>query len=437
MSKTYRPYQPDQAMLLPVSLQEYLDEDDLAYFVAETVDELDLSAIVAPYEREGRGYPPYHPQMMVGLLLYAYCRSTYSSRRIAFACAHDVGFMVVTARQTPDFRTIVSFRKRHLTALEALYDRVLALAQRAGLVQVGHVALDGTKVRANASRHKAMSYGGMLSRERRYTEEIQRWFEEAERQDAEEDASYGPDSDGYSLPPHLATKEKRLAAIRKAKAELEAEAKRRAEARGEDPEQAVVPEKAQYNFTDPESHIMKTPDGFQQCYNTQAVVDADSLLVVAQEVSASPTDVRRLQPMLTRLEAATGATPVQLSADAGYAWEENFLHCEQAGIDAFIALRRYRHDEPPDADPASPRSTMRWPARARMREKLRTEVGRKIYGRRKQTVEPVFGHIKACRGFRQFLLRGLASVGGEWALVCTAHNLLRMHRWWSRGLAVA
>jgi transposase len=435
MNKHYRPYKPDQPLLLPAALADYLPAEDLAYFIPEVVAELDLSAILAPYEREGRGYPPYHPQMMVGLLLYAYARGSYSSRRIAFGCTHDVGFMVVTARQTPDFRTIASFRKRHLAALAALFVQVLGLAQRAGLLQVGHVALDGTKVRASASRHKAMSSGRMLSREQRYEDEIQRWFAEAERQDAEEDARYGAEQDGWSLPPELATREKRLAAIRKAKAALEAEARRKAEERGEDPAQATVPDKAQYNFTDPESHIMKTQDGFQQCYNAQAAVEAAQGFIVAQEVSASPTDVRRLGPMLDQL-AATGQAPVELSADAGYAWEENFLRCERAGIDAYIALRRYRHDEPPDADPAAPRSTGRWPARGRMREKLATEAGRLVYGLRKQTVEPVFGQIKACRGFRQFLLRGLAGVGGEWALICTVHNLLRLHTLRPNGLAV-
>jgi transposase len=427
MDKHYRPYEPDQPLLLPAALTDYLPAEDLAYFIPEVVAELDLAAILASYEREGRGYPPYHPQMMVGLILYAYARGVYSSRRMAFGCTHDVGFMVVTARQTPDFRTIASFRKRHLATLADLFGQVPGLAQRAGLLAVGHVALDGTKVRANASRQKAMSYGRMLSREQAYDAEIRRWFEEAERQDAAEDARYGAEQDGYSLPPELATREKRLAAIRKAKAELEAEAKRKAEERGADPAQTTVPERAQYNFTDPQSHIMKTQDGFQQCYNAQAAVEAAHGFIVAQEVSASPTDVRRLGPMLDQL-VATRQVPAELSADAGYAWEENFLRCERAGIEAYIALRRYRHDEPPDADPAASRGTGRWPARARMREKLATEVGRLVYGLRKQTVEPVFGQIKACRGFRQFLLRGLAGVGGEWALVCTAHNLLRLHR---------
>jgi transposase len=432
--KTYRPYQPEQALLLPVSLHDYLPEDDLAYFVPEVVAELDLSAILAVYDREPRGYPPYHPQMLVGLLLYAYARGIYSSRRIAFGCTHDVGFMVVAARQTPDFRTIAAFRKRHLDALAALFRQVLQLAAAAGLVKLGHVALDGTKVRANASRHKAMSYGRMAERASALEADVAHWLQQAEQVDAAEDAALG-DRQGDELPTHLATKQQRAAAIRKAKAALEQRAREQAEAEGQAPDQAVVPPKTQYNFTDPESRIMKTPDGFQQCYNAQAAVDADSLIIVGQEVTASPTDVQRLAPMLATVQQTAGQDPQQLSADSGYASEANLLECEARGIDAYIALRRFKHDEPPAADPASVRSSGRWPARGRMREKLATAAGRAVYARRKQTVEPVFGHIKACRGFRQFLLRGLAAARGEWALLCTVHNLLRLYQ--RRGATVA
>jgi transposase len=424
--KTFRPYEPQQPLLLPASLADYLPEDDLAYFVPEVVATLDLAAILAPYEREARGYPPYHPQMLVGLLLYAYARGVYSSRRIAAACRYDVGFMVVTARQTPDFRTIAAFRKRHLAALATLFTQVLTLAAEAGLVKLGHVALDGTKLHANASRHKAMSYGRMEDRASALEAEVARWLEQAQAADAAEDTTLG-DRQGDELPPHLATKERRAAAIRKAKAALEQRAREQAEAAGQDPEQAVVPPKTQYNFTDPESRIMKTPGGFEQSYNAQAAVDADSLVIVGQEVTASPTDVQRLSPMLDTIKVETGRSPAQLSADSGYASEGNLLVCEERGVDAYVALRRFKHDEPPDADPA-PQQRGRWPARGRMRDKLSTADGRAAYARRKQTVEPVFGHIKACRGFRQFLLRGLGAVRGEWALLCTVHNLLRLHR---------
>jgi transposase len=427
MKKTYRPYQPDQALLLPASVRDYLPDGDLAYFVPEVVAELDLAAILAPYEREARGYPPYHPQMLVGLLLYAYARGVYSSRRIAFACTHDVGFMVVTARQTPDFRTIAAFRKRHLDALAALFGQVLTLAAEAGLVQLGHVALDGTKLRANASRHKAMSYARMDERATTLDAEVSAWLQQAAAQDAAEDAALG-DRQGGALPSHLATKQQRAVAIRKAKAALEQRAREQAVAEGSDPEQAVVPPKAQYNFTDPESRIMTTPDGFQQCYNAQAAVDAARLVIVGHEVSAAPTDVQRLAPMLETVQAQTGRVPDALSADAGYASEGNCRVCEERSVDAYIALRRTKHDEPPAADPMAARDSGRWPARGRMRAKLATASGRAAYALRKQTVEPVFGHIKACRGFRQFLLRGLTAVRGEWALLCTVHNLLRVYQ---------
>jgi hypothetical protein len=365
--------------------------------------------------------------MLVGLLLYAYCRGVYSSRRIAFGCTHDLGFMVVTARQTPDFRTIAAFRKRHLADLAALFSQVLQLATAAGLVQLGHVALDGTKVQANASRHKAMSYGRMEERASALEAEVASWLDQAEQTDAAEDATLG-ERQGDELPAHLATKQQRAKAIRKAKAALEERAREKASAAGEDPEQAVVPPKSQYNFTDPESRIMKTPMGFAQCYNAQAAVEAGSWIIVGQEVTAAPTDVQRLVPLLETVKAETGRYPEQLSAEAGYASESNLVACEDRRIDAYVALGRLKHDAPPDAVAGPLPHTGRWPARVRMREKLTTEAGRAAYARRKQTVEPVFGHVKAARGFRQFLLRGLTAVQGEWGLLCTVHNLLRLYQ---------
>jgi IS5 family transposase len=246
--------------------------------------------------------------------------------------------------------------------------------------------LDGTKVRANASKHKAMSYSRMLSREKALEEEVARWQEEAERADREEDARYGPNDDGYSLPPDLA---------------------------------------------DPESRIMHTPDGFQQCYNGQAAVDAESQVIVACELSAAPPDVQRLVPMLGRIIDLNGRAPAQLSADAGYASEANFAALEVAGVHAVIAMRRYHRDEPPDADPAPKRSSNRWPHRNAMRKRLATPEGRASYRLRKQTVEPVFGQIKEARGLRQFLRRGLAAVESEWMMACTVHNLLKLQKAWS------
>jgi len=421
----YHAYLPDQAFLLPVSLKETIRGDDPVHTVREVLSELDLAAFHALYQAE-RGRPPFHPAMMVGLLLYGACRGIYSSRRLEAACGDNVAFMYLTANTRPDFHTIAEFRQRFRRELSALFGQILELCRRVGLVRLGHVSLDGTKVRANASKHKAMSYGRMLTKERSLQEEIERWFEEAERQDAEEDEEFGPDDDGYSLPEELKEPQRRLAVIRAAKARLEEEARRKAEEAGKDPAQAVVSERAQTNFTDPDSRIMHTPDGFQQCYNAQAAVDAESQVIVACEVSQAPPDVQRLRPMLEQMIELNGRAPEELSADAGYASEANFEALEDASVYAVIALRRYRRDEPPDSDPAPARSTDRWPHRNTMRERLYGAEGKQKYKLRKQTVEPVFGQIKAARGFRQFLCRGLEAVQAEWSLVCSAHNLLKL-----------
>ena len=423
--RPYHAYVPDQAFLLPPSLAELISPDDPVYLVRQVVHDLDLSTIHGAYQAE-RGRPPFHPEAMVGLLLYGACRGLYSSRKLAQACRQDIPFMYLTGMAHPDFHTIAQFRKRFRPVLQDLFRQVLALCRKAGLVRLGHVSLDGTKVRANASKHKAMSYGRMLTKERALEEEIRRWFEEAEQQDVEEDAAYGASDDGFSLPPELRETQKRLETIRAAKARLEAEAQARAEREGQDPGQAVPSERAQTNFTDPDSRIMHTPDGFQQCYNAQVAVDAESQVIVACEVSRAPPDVQRLRPMLEQITALNGRPPQELSADAGYASETNFAALDDAGVYALIALRRYRRDEPPDADPAPARSSGRWPHRNLMRERLFTTSGKERYKLRKQTVEPVFGQIKAARGFRQFLRRGLEAVGAEWSLACTAHNILKL-----------
>jgi transposase/IS5 family transposase len=423
--RPYHPYAPDQAFLLPQSLTELIPPTDPVHVVRRVVGELDLSAIHEAYRCE-RGRPPYHPEAMVGLLLYGACRGIYSSRRLELACADNVAFMYLTAMARPDFHTIAVFRRRFRPVLVDLFRQVLAMCRRAGLVRLGHVSLDGTKVRANASKHKAMSYGRMLAKERALEEEIRSWFERAEREDREEDEEFGPEDDGYSLPEELKEPQRRLEVIRAAKERLEEEARRKAEEAGKDPAEAVVSERAQTNFTDPESRIMHTPDGFQQCYNAQAAVDAESQVIVAQEVSQAPPDVQRLKPMLEEIVELNGRPPEELTADAGYASEANFAALEEKGVYAVIALRRYRRDEPPGSDPAPARSTNRWPHRNRMRERLSTAEGKEKYKLRKQTVEPVFGQIKAARGFRQFLCRGLEAVQAEWALVCTAHNLLKL-----------
>lgn len=425
--RSYREYGPDQATLLPPSLAELIPPDDPVFFLREVIAGLDLESFHRAYRAE-RGQPPYDPALMVGLYLYGAMRRTYSSRRLAELCRRDVGCMYLVGRATPDYHTIGEFRQRFTQELQGLFLQVLLLCREAGLARLGHVSLDGTKLRANASKHKAMSYGRMQEKEPVLAAEVARWLEEGRNQDATEDDEHGPDDDGWSLPDELKETQRRLEKIRAGKARLEAMARERAEAAGEDPAQAAVPERAQTNFTDPESRIMHTPDGFQQCYNAQAVVDAESQVIVACEVSNAPPDVQRLPPVLAQLHANLDRYPDQLTADAGYASEANFAVLADAHVHAVIALRRYRRDEPPDADPAPKRASRRWPHRNEMRDRLASPDGKAIYKLRKQTVEPVFGQIKSARGFRQFLRRGLPAVTAEWALLCTAHNLLKLHR---------
>lgn len=428
--RPYHPYTPDQAFLLPASLTELISANDPVHVVRRAVAQLDLSQIHASYRAE-RGRPPFHPEAMVGLLLYGACRGVYSSRRLQGACCDNVSFLYLTDWARPDFHTIASFRKRFQVQLQGLFSQVLELCRKAGLVRLGHVALDGTKIRANASKHKAMSYERLLAKRHSLEEEIAGWFEEAERQDAAEDEEHGPDDDGFSLPKGWEETLKRLAKVEDAQALLEEQAKEKVVQAGQEPEAAKVHAKAQANFTDPDSRLMHTPDGFQQCYNAQAAVDAESQVIVACEVSQAPPDVQRLRPMLAEIIKQNRRVPVELSADAGYASEANFTALDDAGVYAVIALRRYHRDEPPDADPAAARSTNRWPQRNEMRERLSTQEGKDQYRLRKQTVEPVFGQAKAGRGFRQFLRRGLEAVSAEWFLVCTASNLLKLGKSWA------
>lgn len=423
--RPYHEYLPDQAFLLPVSLAEAIDPQDPVFFVRKVVGSLDLSPIHHALRSE-RGRPPFHPQAMVGLLLYGACKGIYSSRQLQLACRHDLAFMYLMARAQPDFHTIAEFRKRFREPLRDLFGQVLEMCRQAGLVHLGHVSLDGTKVRANASKHKAMSYERLLAKRQTLEEEIEGWFRRAEEADAAEDEEHGADADGFSLPEDWRETLKRLAKVEAAQALLEERARQRAEREGFDPETATVGPKAQVNFTDPESRIMHTPDGFQQAYNAQAAVDAESQVIVAQEVSQAPPDVQRLVPMLEEIVALNGRAPAELTADAGYSSETNFAALDRAGVHAVIALRRYHRDEPPDADPAPARATDRWPHRNAMRARLYTPAGKALYKLRKQTVEPVFGQIKAARRFRQFLCRGLEAVRAEWSLVCTAHNLLKL-----------
>ncbi len=454
MNKTFRPYDLDQRLLLPPDLREWLPEGHLALFISDVVDELDLSAIRQAYEvGDGRGQPPYHPAMMVKLLLYAYCTGKPSSRKIERATYEDVAFRVLAADQHPDHDSIAEFRRRHLAALAGLFVQVLQLCQAAGLVKLGHVALDGTKVRANASKHKAMSYARMEEAERQLEREVQALLAQAEQVDTAEDAAYGRGRRGDELPAELARRESRLAKIRAAKAALEREAKARAgeaaaaaraklearehrqgKAKGRpamvpDPESARPAPTAQRNFTDPDSRIMKdgATKSFEQAYNAQAAVDSHAQIIVAAAVTQEATDVQQFVPTLEQVHANLGEPPTTVTADAGYFSEANLTAPQLVGVDVYIPPDRQKHGPAPPAEgpaPAAPGGTLR----EQMRHKLRAPEGRAVYARRKAIVEPVFGQIKEARGFRRFSFRGVGKVGAEWALICLTHNLLKLFR---------
>ena len=425
MSKTYLPYDPDQQLLLPAALREWLPDDHLAYFISDVVDQLDLSSITARYEGERRGGPPYHPRMMVKVLLYGYCIGVASSRRIAQRLHEDIAFRVLAANNTPDFRTISDFRKDHLGALSGLFLQVLAFCQRAGLVKLGHVALDGAKVRANASRHKAMSYRRMKEKEEQLAAEVAELLRRAQEVDDEEDRRYGKDKRGDELPEELAFREGRLEKIREAMAALEAEAQAAAgQAGAEGKEHPGVPEdKAQRNFTDAESRIMPAPGGrdFLQAYNCQAVVDHAHQVIVAARATNQSSDKQQAAAMMQETIDNVGAVPREVSADAGYYSAKAVDDLQALGVDPYVAPEQTRHGRvvPPAPRGRIPRHLS---PRDRMRRKLQTKRGRKRYALRMETVEPVFGQIKAGRGFRQFLLRGLEKVNAEWSLICTGHN---------------
>lgn len=426
MAKTYRPYVPEQDLLLPPSLRDWLPEGHLAFFVSDLVDQLDLSAITTVYEQEDRGYPPYHPVMMTKVLVYAYCIGVFASRRIQRRLVEDVAFRVLAAGNAPDFRTIADFRKVHLSALQGFFEQVLGLAGELGAGRVGRVALDGTKIKANASKHKAMSYDRLPKKRRQLREAIQQLLAQAEAADTADDAAYGADQRGDELPAELQRRESRLARIREAKRALEARAKAEAAAKGEPADRAKPDPKSQYNFTDPESRIMKTPDGFVQAYNAQVAVDAWQL-IVGQSVTQETNDKRQLLPMIATIVQQSGEMPPQLLADAGYCSDENLAAIADLPLDAYISTRKQKHGERPGPCPRGP-----LPPTAtrvdRMTRKLLTKAGAAVYARRKAIVEPVIGQIKAARGFRAFLLRGLVKVQAEWALVCATHNILKLYR---------
>src|SRR6202795_99082 len=464
MSKTFRAWKIDEPLFLPPMVQDFVAKDHLAGFVLSLVrDDIDLAEIAGRYGSE-RGQPPFDPVMMTALLLYSYCCGIYSSRRIAKACWERVDFMSIVAFDAPDFRTIAEFRKRHLKALGALFTQILHLCEPAGLVKLGHVALDGTKIKANASKHKAMSYERMEKRAAELEAEVAKWLSTAEAADAEEDKLHGHDQTGEEMPDWVADKKRRAERIRKAKVELEveakeaAEAKLRAEAKAEEkreaegrkkpgrkaaPPSAEPDAKAQKNFTDPDSRIMKSKDGFVQAYNAQAAVDAEAQIIVAHDVTQSAVDCGQLVPMTDAIETNLGRKAEQLSADAGYCSEANLEALENRNIDAYVATGRARDAvagtvkggataATPSPEPAGA------PTRVEaMRAKTKAGGHASPYRLRKQLPEPVFGQIKQARGFRQFLLRGFAKVRGEWAIVCTAHNLLKLAQGWSLSAALS
>jgi transposase len=424
MAKTFRRYEPDQMLMMPPSVQDWVPEKHLARFISDMVDSMDLSAIEDAYTEE-RGYPPYNPYLMVKLLLYAYCTGVYSSRRIAEKLIDSVAFRFLAAGNEPDFRTISDFRKRHGEALNGLFDQVLQVCRETGLVKLGRIAVDGTKIKANASKHKAMSYGRMKEKETAIQHQVKEILERAEQTDRAEDRLYGPDRQGDELPAELATREGRLRKIREAKVALEAEARKRAEVEGKDPKQAKPPDKAQRNFTDPESKIQKTGDGFIQGYNAQLAVDETFQVIVAQHVTPTAPDVNELARAIESIQTTLEAKPEAVLADAGYWSEQNVRTLEEKDIEAFIATDKQKHGDLTPAPRGRPPRDLT--VRQRMARKLRTKRGRKAYSLRKVLAEPVFGQIKQARGFRQFLRRGVKRVGQEWSLVCTAHNLLKLH----------
>lgn len=444
----FRSYKPDQLYLLPPSLREWLPEDHLCYFISDLVDQLDLTSIYETYDGRQGGQPPYHPLLMTKLLFYAYSMGVPSSRKIEKKTYEDVAFRVLAAGEHPDHDTISEFRHRHLPSLAGLFIQVLGLCRRAGLVRLGHVSLDGTKVKANASRHKAMSYGRMVAKERELEQKVKELLEQAELVDAEEDRVYGKGLRGDGLPEELRHHENRLKKIREAKAALEAEAKEIAERKNHEIERRQKRSKgkkrrgrkfkqpssepkasAQRNFTDPDSRMMldSSTKAFVYGYNCQAAVDAHNQVIIAAAATQQAVDKKQLGPMLKEIKKNVGRHPVKLSADAGYYSESNIQRLEQGEIDYYIPPDKQGHNQQATPSPRGRRPDNLSTA-DRLRRKLKTACGKKIYARRKEVVEPVFGQIKAARGLRQFLLRGLDNVSAEWDLWCLTHNLLKLFR---------
>lgn len=435
MPTCFLPYEPNQNFLLPPSPSEWLPENHLVYFVSEMIDRLDLQIFYARYEGDGRRNQPYDPALLVKVMIYGYATGVFSSRKMARKLYEDVAFRMLGAGNFPSHRTICDFRLRHLPELKGLFVQVARLARELGLVRLGTIALDGTKVKANASKHKAMSYGRMKEQEQKLKQEIEALLERARTIDAQEDARFGADQADEDLPLELQIRQERLAKIEAAKARLEARQRQADQERGRHPDDqqrggdgagrpfkhpfGVPDDKAQDNFTDPQSRIMKMGGSFEQCYNAQAVVDGDSQLIIANGLTNNAADNGELLPMMQAVEKNFGQLPQRVLVDSGYRSEQGLASLEQMGVEALVALGREGKDQ-------TTIDCKRYPASARMAERLASAEGRAQYRRRKVIVEPVFGWIKHVTGFRQFSLRGLTKVMGEWSLVCLALNVRRM-----------
>jgi transposase len=435
MPTSFLPYEPNQDYLLPPSVSEWLPENHLAYFVSEIIDRLDLEKFYARYDGDGRRNQPYDPAMLVKVLVYGYATGVFSSRKLGRKLYEDVAFRFLGAGNFPSHRTICDFRLRHLPELKELFVQVVRLARELGLVKLGTIALDGTKVKANASKHKAMSYGRMKEQEQKLKQEIEALLERARTIDAQEDARLGEDQADEELPVELQRRQERLAQIEAAKKRIEAcQAQAdRERARHPDDQQrrgdgagrpfkhpfGVPDDKAQDNFTDPESRIMKMGGSFEQCYNAQAVVDGESQLIIANGLTNNAADNGQLLPLLEAVQKNLGELPQRVLADSGYRSEQGLAGLEKKGVEGLIALGREGKDRTA-IDPT------RYPATQRMAQRLASPEGKAQYRRRKVIPEPVFGWIKHAIGFRQFSLRGLVKITGEWSLVCLALDVRRM-----------
>lgn len=449
MSKTFRWYDLNQRLLLPADLREWLPDDHLALYVSDVVEQMDLSEILNSYEEDLRGRPPYHPALMVKLLIYGYCTGRMSSRKLEQATYDDVAFRVLSCNQHPDHDSIAAFRKRHLAALSGLFLQVLQLCQRAGLVRLGHVAVDSTKIKANAAKRQSLTYERMNKAERELSAEVTRLLNEAQRVDEQEDRLYGAGKRGDELPPELRQRETRLAKIRELKAQLEREAKEAAaqeserkqeqkarQAKGETVTQSyrkpmwvksddgeIKPKPGiQRNLTDRDSRVMMntTTRSFEQAYNAQIAVDAEAQIIVAATVVQTPNDAEQLLPALVSVKQNLGQLPAQATADAGYFSPTGLADEQLQAVDLYV---------PPNNPPGmKSRPTVNAIIRDQMRAKLQRPGGYEIYKRRNTIVEPVFAEIKHLRQFRQFRLRGLAPVLAEWSMVCMTHNLLKLFR---------